>query len=388
MADIVNKILYVINNLDIGGTEKHIVTLLPELTKKGIVPILFCIEGKGKLAEKLQASNIDILWAPVSSFFLKIPLIGAYISAFTSAAYLIFTIVRLRPQVIHFFMPKSYIIGGTCSLIDRNLIKIMSRRCLNNYQLKHPILRRCEKLLHKRMDLILGNSQSVCDQIMLEGVEKDKIKLIYNGINYKDYMPGPANDNIRKKLNTNGHIVILMISNLKHYKGHEDLFHALAKIKSKMPAAWKLLLAGRDDGCKDYLKKLGDKLAINENIEFLGERTDIPEIIRLSDIGVQPTYEEGFSNSILEMMAGGLAVIATDVGGNGEAIVDNDCGFLVPVKTPEILAGKLFELINNADLRQRLGDNARNRVISDFSMEKCVEQYLAIYQSCRMANVN
>jgi glycosyltransferase involved in cell wall biosynthesis len=98
-----------------------------------------------------------------------------------------------------------------------------------------------------------------------------------------------------------------------------------------------------------------------------------------SDLGVIASHQEGFSNSLLEKMSAGLPVIATDVGGNGEAIIDNESGVLVPPGAPALMAKAVLTLANDTSLRSRLGRNARERVRQHFSLEHCADQYFDLY---------
>ncbi|MEX2352576.1 MAG: glycosyltransferase family 4 protein, partial [Gammaproteobacteria bacterium] len=105
-----------------------------------------------------------------------------------------------------------------------------------------------------------------------------------------------------------------------------------------------------------------------------------------ADLGVLPSHQEGFSNSLLEMMAAGLPVIATDVGGNGEAIIDNASGLLVPPQDPKALGHAIARIAADPVLRRGLGDSARARMRECFSIERCAEEYRQVYTDLLTGN--
>jgi len=138
---------------------------------------------------------------------------------------------------------------------------------------------------------------------------------------------------------------------------------------------------GRDDGIGSKLKKKIRDLGIDEHVRFLGQRRDVPELLQVSDIGLLCSHEEGFSNALLEYMAAGLPVVATNVGGNAEAVIDGVTGLLVPAKNPDALARAILRLVHDPAARQGMGTAGRTRVQQNFSLETCLNGYEVLYQS-------
>ncbi|MGB6447563.1 MAG: glycosyltransferase, partial [Xanthobacteraceae bacterium] len=120
---------------------------------------------------------------------------------------------------------------------------------------------------------------------------------------------------------------------------------------------------------------------MTDNIMWLGERPDVEELLSASDIFVLPSHQEGFSNALLEAMAARLPAVATAVGGNIDAVADNETGLLVPVRDPRALAAAILRLAQNADLRRSFGDAARRRVEERFSLQACVDRYEILYRA-------
>ena len=105
---------------------------------------------------------------------------------------------------------------------------------------------------------------------------------------------------------------------------------------------------------------------------------DIPDLLAASDIGVLASYEEGFSNAVIEGMAASLPMVVTDVGGNAEAVIDGECGYVIPPHDPTALAKALENLICDSGRRQNMGEAARRRV-AESPLDACVAAYEALY---------
>lgn len=181
---------------------------------------------------------------------------------------------------------------------------------------------------------------------------------------------------IRHSLNTDEEtVVFVIVANLIAYKGHSDLFEALAYAKPAFPEKWQLWVVGDDRGILKSLKHLAETLDLTSHIQYLKSRNDVPNLLRSADIGLLVSHEEGFSNSILEGMAAGLPMIVTDVGGNKEAVVHLETGLVVPPKSPKKLAEALIRLANDKKLQKTMGHAGKKGVAETFSLKACVDLY-------------
>ncbi len=123
------------------------------------------------------------------------------------------------------------------------------------------------------------------------------------------------------------------------------------------------------------------ELGIDRNVVFLDSRNDVPEILNACDIGVLCSHQEGFSNAVLEGMASGLPMIVTDVGGNAEAVLDGECGIVVPPHDPARLADAIVRLANDPSLRIGFGSAGRRRVVEHFALDRSIQSYDALYRA-------
>jgi glycosyltransferase involved in cell wall biosynthesis len=230
------------------------------------------------------------------------------------------------------------------------------------------------------MHAVIGNSKAVLRDLRAEGIPEAKLHLIYNGID----LPAqpPAREAARKILGLeSGELVGVMLANLIHYKGHHDLIRALIHVSSRLPWQWTVLLAGRDEGLKGNLESLVNDAGLGRHVRFLGERADAPTLLAAANFGLLTSYEEGFSNAILEGMAAGLPMIVTEVGGNPEAVLDGVTGLVVPPGNVEAIGEAILRLANHPGLRGRLGEGGRLRVHKEFSITRCAGEHDQLYRS-------
>lgn len=377
------QILYIASSLDVGGAERHLARILPRLIDLDFRPAVYTLTRPGKLAPELEAAGVEVFAPPVASRLGAWPRLARQAAlALLSPLALTLLIARRQPDILHFFLPVPYVLGSLCSFATGGRIRLMSRRGLNRYQAGFPLLARMERWLHPRMDAVLGNSQAVVDELAAEGVPSGRLGLLYNGIDLTPFEKAPPRAQTRASLGLDdAAIALLCVANLIPYKGHADLLHALADVRDELPAGWRLALAGRDDGIGASLRELAQTLGLAGHMLWLGERADIPALYAAADIGVLCSHEEGFSNSLLEGMAAGIPLVATRVGGNAEAVLDGETGFVTPPRDPEALGRAILRLASNAALRERMGEAGRRRVGAHFSLEACVGRYARLYRS-------
>ncbi|MGN0449251.1 MAG: glycosyltransferase family 4 protein [Ruminococcus sp.] len=165
------------------------------------------------------------------------------------------------------------------------------------------------------------------------------------------------------------------IGRIVDYKGIEELIRAFDIVCKKYPKA-KLLIYG-DDSDAEYFKSLSD----NERIKFMGYISDPIDAYSKIDVFVLASYHEGLSLSLIDAAMMNKAIIATDVDGNPEIVIDNKTGLLVPMKNYEALAETLDKLFANAELREKLANNARKHYEKSFNFEKIVkEEIIPLYE--------
>lgn len=377
------RILYVIGSLEIGGAERHVVQVATRLKRRGWSPEIFALQRGGPLTAELTDAGIPVYGGTSLDWLNKWitnKRLRARIALCITAMLLLYKLFNRRPSVVHFFLPAAYIIGGLTSLLLPVKARLMSRRSLNYYQSSHPRLARVERFLHRRMKLICGNSSAVIRDLEQEGVEPKRLRLIHNGIDLEKYDAAFDKAAARCRFDIpDSALVFVVVANLIPYKGHADIIAAFSQAEDALPNDWLVLFVGRDDGIGEHLKAQINTLGHSANYRFLGSRTDVQDIMRLSDVGLLASHEEGFSNAVIEGMASGLPMVVTDVGGNSEAVIDGLTGYVVPAKRPDEL-GRAIVTIAEQHNRKDMGLAGKDRVRSHFSMNSCIDAYEGLYR--------
>ncbi|MCK4400870.1 glycosyltransferase family 4 protein, partial [bacterium] len=213
-------------------------------------------------------------------------------------------------------------------------------------------------------------------------IPADKFEVIYNGVDLDFWQKNiPSQKVIVEKKIKLGLLendkVIAAIGRLHPQKGHEYLLRAARKIITRMKNL-KILIVG-DGPMRDSLESLSERLGIKENVVFTGKRNDIKDILYLSDISVISSIREGFSNVVLESMACGKPVVATDVGGNKEIIINGENGFIVSSGDEDALADRILTLAGNEELTKKMG-LATKETVKNFSLSRMAYKTEKLYE--------
>ena len=242
--------------------------------------------------------------------------------------------------------------------------------------------------LANRAALVLANSRYTAANFTRgDGAE---VEVLHSPIDLKRFNPDRIDrEQARTQLGLGSEPVLAVVGQITPWKGHATALEALALVRRDGNNASLLIVgsvkftsaATRYDNTS-YLRSLEqmvDELALNDYVTFMGERTDVPEVLRAIDVLLVPSWEEPFGRSVVEAMAMKTPVIATRIGGPAEVIDDADTGRLLPPRDAETWARAIAELIADDALRQGLGDRGRRRAMS-FGRDAHVDRLLAIYR--------
>lgn len=204
----------------------------------------------------------------------------------------------------------------------------------------------------------------------------DEMTVVHNGI----VPPPPGNPmNLRRELAlADGEILVVSVGNLYAVKGHIVLLQALLDLKARTDLPpWRMALAGRGRET-ERLKQFAADHGL-DRVHFLGHRADVPDILAAADVWVMPSLSEGLPLALLEAMFAGKAIVASEVGGIPEVIESGSDGRLVPPSDPRALADALARLISTPALRASLGQAAREKATSQFSIAHMADDYERLY---------
>ncbi len=232
-----------------------------------------------------------------------------------------------------------------------------------------------------KVDKIIAVSNMTREDLINNGIDSQKIILIYNGINI-DKFPFLREDQKEKRRKQLGlkenEKVVGYVGRLNDEKGVIYFLEAAYDIIKELPYV-KIFFVGSGPQM-DFLKKKAKDLNIENHVKFLGFRKNIPDILSIFDVYVLPSKIEGLPLGLIEAMSMGIPIVASNVGGVPEAIIDRKTGILVPPKDPKLIAKSVIYLLNNEDKAQILRLAGRKEVEQQFSIEKMVYKTIEVFQ--------
>ena len=245
-------------------------------------------------------------------------------------------------------------------------VRLGSRRELNPDKSSPQIAlqRRAYRCAHA----VVANSSAAARQLEIEGLSRERIRIIANGVNLDRY---PARTNVRPVR------TIITVANLRTEKAHERLLDSAAVLAAAHPSL-RFLIVG-DGPRRAELEARARTLGVDERVSFLGHREDVPSLLAQADLFVLPSRSEAFPNAAIEAMAAGLPVVATAVGGLLDLVQDGRTGVLVEPDSPTALTSAIDALVRMPERAAALGKAARELVASRYSFERMVAAFEDLY---------
>ncbi len=293
---------------------------------------------------------------------------------------------EMGPEVVHALLPAATILGLPSAALAGVPVKIAGRRSLPFYRRGAHAAGVADRYLLRFADAVVAN----CAPVARFCIEEDRFPAsrvfnIPNGVDCERFKPG-GDPELRRRFGwSSEHVVFGMVANFYTYKRHVDFIRAAAHIHSEIPNA-RFLLVGRPEDAFASAMRLRSELGLQDVVQVM-PATSAPESVYAAlDVCVSASETEGCSNVVLEAMACGRPVIATDVGGNPEIIKPGETGFLTRPFAPDEIVAAAQTLAGNADLCRRFGHRARTLVTHQFSLDKMVRTHEALYLSLLKKN--
>lgn len=351
-----------------AGTERQVVETAKRLDKERFEVHVICLEDSPQLRGVPAPSHVAVF--PTRS--VNSPDGLKQVMAFRKYA------TEHGLDILHGYMNKTSLFA-VLSALGTDRIAITSR--LNTGYWYTPQLRRMFKLMNRRSDGIMANSlEAKRIAVETEELPPDRVKVVYQGVDMSRFRRGLGDRSAADRLGIPPDArVVGIVANLRPVKDHA-LFLRAAKIVADEVPDVAFLLAGRGE-LYDDLRKLSAELGIGGRVFFtMGEGNMMDWLARMS-IGCLTSISEGFSNAIMEYMAAGMPVVAIDVGGNRDAVVEGETGFLVAERSPEAFAKPIIRLLRDEPLRAKMGDAGFVRCSELFEVQKTIGQLEDYYRS-------
>ncbi|MCH7401645.1 glycosyltransferase family 4 protein [Belliella kenyensis] len=243
------------------------------------------------------------------------------------------------------------------------------------------------RVINKHADLVLAVSQAVTDS-WVENIHPSKIKLLYNGIPHQPYHQITSKINQELPKESEGKILIGMIARVNHWKGQHYFIDIAVQLSKSENNLHFIIVGDAYPGTEHFVDNLLRKIArsgIEEKISYLGYRSDIPEILNTLDIFILPSIlPDPLPTTVLEAMAAAKPVIATDIGGAREMVVEGDTGVFIPYDNAVIAAQRILPIVQNPKLIRQMGLKGQIRQKSMFSEDAYVDNFAkAILKVCK-----
>jgi glycosyltransferase involved in cell wall biosynthesis len=357
------KIIFFIDSFPAGGKERRVLELMKGLKKEPDIEF------------ELVIMTNDVHYEEVYNLNIKIHFVIRKTKKDISVFSQFYSICKnFKPDIVHCWdsMTAVYMVPVT---------KLLRIKFVNGMIADAPVqkgildkVRLRGKLTFPLSSIIIGNSHA---GLAAYGAPKRKAICIHNGFDFKRTAKLLDGQGIRNEYNIHTKYVIGMVASFSIYKDYKTYY-----------AAAELLLKKRNDitflAVGDYTDSEDSKQLLSKHhaqyFRLLGRRSGIESLVSIMDVCVLATFTEGISNSILEYMAMGKPVVATDGGGTCELVKDKVTGFLVSPQKPVELAEKIEILLNNDDMMIKMGIAGKQRVQNDFSIDSMIAKYVFQYE--------
>lgn len=369
-------VMLLASSLERGGAERQIVALA-----NGLDPARFDVHVCSLSPDNPLASNLLSLVR-----FHVIEKRWKYdVSLLTRVARLL---KQLHIDVLHTFLFKAEMVGRLAGRLTGTPAVIASNRCPH---LSWPKLRLwADRAMSGYFDMMVANSWAGRDfEVTQQGIDPVRLIVIHNGVDTERFQPMDASQQ-RAGLGIDRNAkVVGMFAHFRGNKNQTMFLEAAARVSEICPEVVFVCVGGADGEEGETLfaaaKRLAEERGIADRVLFLGERHDVAELYNICDVKVLASFFEGTANVLLEAMACGLPIIATDAGDNARVVLNGETGLVVPIDDVDTITDCLGPLLTDDALRERMGHAGRARAEQEFSIQamarKTGDLYLQVLRS-------
>lgn len=356
------KILHVETGRHFLGGPQQVVYLINALRERGHENLLVCPPGSGidDVARRAGIHTHNLFCAGD----LDLPF-----------AYRLNQFIRDRePDLVHCHSRRGADVLGGIAATFADTPAIVSRRVDNTE------MRLVATLRYRPFEKIIAISEAIAAVLREHGLEDERIEVIRSAVDSEAFAQAPDRDSFNKEFEIQpGDFTIAAAGQLIPRKGHRYLLQAFADLVVSRPNA-KLFIFGEGE-LEGDLRSQAEGLELTDNMRFEGFRDDLDSFVGCFDVFAHPALAEGLGVATLKAAAAGVPVVGFAAGGMTEAVVDGETGILVPTEDVDALRQALVDLMDDRDLRTRLGDAGRKRMQNEFSIATMADKHVALYES-------
>ena len=361
------KVLYLLNYAGKAGTERYVETLVKYLSDDGLVQPFFAYNEGGLLVERLEAMGVPCRQVTMRRRFDK------------QAARALADLCREWDiDLIH----CHYLREHYTALLAKKYNKKIRVVYTNHFVLANDFITRLSnRWMDKRQDQMIAVCNKGKEQLIANGCSADRIQVIFNAVDLEAWAGDRSESTLRSELGLpEDRFVMLCASRFADDKGHKYLIDSVKRLTELTDKPFTLVLAG-DGPLLEPSKAQVKELGLEEQVKFIGFRKDIKNLYKGSDLYVNSSQHEALSFLIIEAMAAGLPVIATDMGGNSDIVNDEaGCGLLVAYDDPDSMAGAMKRFLEDPDFRAACRENALRTIEEKFEIHKMAKVTYGVYE--------
>jgi glycosyltransferase involved in cell wall biosynthesis len=368
------NILLAIQNLEVGGAERQAVELACGLKKLEHKVTICCLNSLGPLAEEVTSRGVVVVC------------LGKKFKYDFTVIFRFFKLLKNNNiDVLQTFLFGADLWGRLAARLAGVKVLLTSNRSGGvHYENKELWF---ERVLWPLSDGIISNT-NIGRELLHKNIKipLSKTYFVPNGYDLNKFNGLPDKGSVKSELGfTNDQFVAVITGSLKPVKNHKMLIESARLIVEKNNKIVFMVIGG---GVLELeLLQMTKKYGLKDNIIFLGLRQDIPRLLQTADVGILTSKWEGMANSILEYMASGLPVVATDVGGVRDLITPDKTGYLVPSDDAPAMAQKLLELFNDPARAKAMGQTGKEWVQANCDFMQLARKTEAIYQEIYQSKV-
>jgi glycosyltransferase involved in cell wall biosynthesis len=364
------RIAYCVARMDFGGTELNAVRTAERLDHDRFDVTIASLIDKGPLLERYASAGIPVERFPITSLYNR--------TALREGMRLYRFLLAKRIEILHCHDMYSNVFAAPWARLARVPLVIASRRWI------HPVsdrrLELANRVAYRFVHRVLGNSRAVAQLLRDgDGVAERRILWLPNFVEERAFeLPSAsARSSLRNELGIPANAEIVgCIARLVDVKDHATLLRAIGMLAARRPALHVVLIG--DGPCRPVLEDLARELGISAQTHFAGMRPNLPNLHHFFDVSVLTSLTEGFPNSLVEAMAAGRPVVATNVGGNPDAVRPST-GMLVPPSEPNAFAVALERMLGDEDLRRRMGAAALKIARTEYHVDAVIPALETMY---------
>jgi glycosyltransferase involved in cell wall biosynthesis/predicted O-methyltransferase YrrM len=363
------KILHIIHSSELSGPQRHLLDITKAIDKDRFSVEVACPEGW--LSKELEKNNIRTHRIELKDGFS----INSLLSLFRIAS-------KGSYDIIHAHMGRTGLYAKLVGVLTGKPVIVTEHLVAHDHSwIRNPVKRRLHLMGHKlsnRMSklVIAVSGEARNAYIERQGISPEKVITIHNFVDAELFAEEKKTAKIRKELKIDkDNLVVGFLGRLDWRKGLRTMVDAAGGLKGV-----KFLIVGDGDAREELIDEIRRK-HIEETFILTGLRKDVPALMKAMDIFVFPSYAEyeSFGIAVIEAMAAGIPVIASDIGPLREIINNGENGILIPKKDPDKLRSAIESLMKDRDLMKRLGEEGRRTILASFSLKKAIKEIEGVY---------